>query len=94
MEGEAELRKYISHYLLGKIVDPFAWREMTDSTGKITRLVNNPALFTKDPELLNEFSFKIVTLMGTMAATNRVVITTMKSADNLIKLLKKEYHMD
>jgi hypothetical protein len=92
MEGEAELRKYISHYLLGKIVDPFAWREMTDSTGKITRLVNNPVLFTKDPELLNEFSFKVVTLMGTMAATNRVIVATKKSAETLVELLKKDYH--
>ena len=93
-EGETELRRYISHNLIGKIFDPFAWRDMTDGTGKISRLVNNPSLFTNDPALLNEFGFKIVTLRGNLAATNRVIATTIISAKNLIELLKKEYHLE
>ena len=92
-EGETELRRYISHNLIGKIFDPFAWHDMTDSTGKISRPVNNPSLSTNDPALLNEFGFKVVTLKGNLAATNRVIAATIKSAKNLIELLKKEYHL-
>jgi len=93
-EGETELRRYISHNLIGKIFDPFAWHDMTDSTGKISRPVNNPSLFTNDSALLNEFSFKIVTLKGNLAATNRVIATIIISAKNLIGLLKKEYQLE
>jgi hypothetical protein len=92
-EGETELRRYISHNLIGKIFDPFAWHDMTDSIGTISRPVNNPSLFTNDPALLNEFSFKVVTLKGNLAATNRVIATTIISAQNLIRLLRKEYHL-
>ena len=93
-EGETELRRYISHNLIGKIFDPFAWHDMTDSSGKISRSVNNPSLFTNDPALLNEFGFKVVTLRGNLAATNRVIATTIISAKNLIELLKKEYQLE
>ena len=92
-EGETELRKYISHNLAGKVFDPFAWHDMTDSTGTISRPVNNPSLLTNDPALLNEFSFKVVTLKGNLAATNRVIAATIISAKNLIELLKEEYHL-
>ena len=93
-DGEIEARKYISHNLLGKIFDPFAWHEMTDSTGKVSRPVKNTPLATDDPSLLNEFSFRVVTLRGTLAATNRTIVAAIKSARTLIEILKKEYQLD
>ena len=93
-DGELESRRYVSHNLLGRIFNGFAWHEMTDSTGKISRPVKNPSLSTNDPLLLNEFSFKVVTLRGTLSATNRSIATAIKSARTLIELLKKEYQLD
>ena len=93
-EGELEIRRYISNNLAGKIFDSYVWNDMTDSTGKITRPVNNPSLLTRDSILLNEFSFKIVTLKGTLSQTNRFITATIMSAKNLVELLKKEYHLD
>ena len=92
-EAETELRRYISYNVAGKIFDPFAWTDLADSTGKIIRPVNNPLLLTDDPVLLNDFSFKVVILRGTIAFTNRAIINAIRSAKNLIDLLKKEYHL-
>jgi hypothetical protein len=92
-EGESELRRYISHNLAGKVFDSFAWHDMTDSTGKISRPDSSPSLLTSDPVLLNELSFKVVTLKGTLSATNRVIASTIISAKTLVELLKKEYHL-
>jgi hypothetical protein len=94
LDAENELRKYISYNLGGKIFDPFAWNDMTDSTGKIRRLAYNPSLITKDPILLNELGFKAVTLKGHLLATNRAIAGALISAKNLIQLLKKEYHLE
>lgn len=93
LDGEKDLRRFISHNLLGKIFDPFAWSDMTDSTGKIIRPNTNPELKTNDPLLLNEFGFKIVTLQGTMSLTNRTIANTITSAKNMIILLKQEYNL-
>ena len=93
-EGELEMRRFISYNLLGKIFDPFTWNDMTDTTGKINRPVINPSILTNDPLLLNEFGFKVVTLRGTLSATNRTIVTAIKSAESLIELLQKEYSLD
>ncbi len=93
-EAETELRRFISYNLAGKIFDPFAWTDLTDSTGKIIRPVNNPLLLTDDPVLLNDFSFKVVILRGTISFTNRAIVNAISSAENLIELLKKEYNLD
>ena len=93
LQGENELRRYISYNLAGKIFDPFTWRETSDSTGRIIRPVGNPSLFSNDPVLLNELGFKVVTLKGTLSATNRTILTTIRSAKNLVELLKKEYSL-
>jgi len=90
---ESEFRRFINLNLSGKIFDPFAWSEMNDSSGKIIRLTKNPSLITKDPTLLSEYSFKVVTLRGTLALTNRYIEATINSAQNLIELLKKEYDL-
>jgi len=93
-EGETDQRRFISNFLAGKIFDPFAWHSMTDSSGTIRRLADNPAIMTTDPSILNEFTFKVVTLRGTLAFTNRMITETMHSATNLLEMLKKEYHLE
>lgn len=93
-DGETEMRRFISNNLLGKIFDPFMWNDMTDSTGKISIPVVSPSLYTNDPLLLNEFSFKVVTLRGTLLATNRAIATAIQSAERLIEMLKKEYKLE
>ena len=93
-EGEMEMRRFISFNLLGKIFDPFTWNDMTDTTGKISRPVVSPSIITNDPLLLHEFSFKVVTLRGTLSATNRTIATAIQSARRLIELLKKEYTLE
>ena len=93
-EGEAELRRFIQNNTSGEIFDSNAWNDMTDSTGVITRPVNNPILLTRDKFLLNKFSFLIVRLKGHLVQTNRLIVMTERSAENLIKILKKEYQLD
>lgn len=92
-DGEIEIRRYISFNVNGKIFSAFAWNDMTDSAGTIIRPVNNPSLVTSDPTLLKEFTFKVVTLKGTLMLTNKEIARCMSSARNLVELLKKEYHI-
>ena len=94
LDGEGEMRRYISNNLAGKIFDADAWNDMTDSTGKITRPITNTPLLSSDPLLLHEFSFKIVTLKGILSQTNRTITGAISSAKNLVVLLKKEYHLE
>jgi hypothetical protein len=94
LEGEIESRRHIGFNFMGKIFDSFVWKEMSDSTGLIFRPNTHPSLLTKDIALLNEFSFRIVTLRNTMLFTNKSIQTTMKSARELIALLKEEYNFD
>ena len=93
LEGEIEGRRNLTFNSMGKIFDSYVWRDMTDSSGKILRLTTSPAFVTTDINLLNEFSFRVATLRGTMIFTNRSIQTTIKSATKLIQLLKEEYRI-
>jgi len=92
-DTEEELRQDIAWGLNGKIFDGVVWDEMNDSNSKISRPVNNPPLLTKDPVLINEFHFKVVQLKATLLFTNRYIQRAITSAQNLVDLLKKEYHL-
>jgi tRNA U55 pseudouridine synthase TruB len=92
-QSESEMRQFVSYNLIGKIFESNTWNDMTDSTGKISKPDNNPSLLTKEPALLNEFSFKMVTLKGTFLATNRDITRTINYAQKLVEQLKKEYHL-
>jgi len=93
-DNEDELRKYIATNLAGNVLSAFAWDEMNDSTGKISKPINSPSLITKDPKLLSAFTFNVIQLKATLSFTNRHIIRATKSAKNLIELLKKEYHLE
>ena len=92
-ETEEESRKDIGWGLLGKILNPVVWDKMNDSNSKISRPVDNPSLITGDPILINEFHFKVVHIKATLLFTNRYIKKAITSAQNLIALLKKEYHL-
>lgn len=92
-ENELELRKTIAYGLAGKILNGFIWDGMSDSSGKIRRPSENPSLITSDPALLNDFGFNIVALKATLIYSNRHVVQAIQSAENLMALLKKEYHL-
>jgi hypothetical protein len=93
LDGEIESRRHISFNYSGKIFDSDTWKTMTDTVGNIFRPVKDLTLVTKDSALLNEFSFRVISLRGTMIFTNRSIRTTLKSARNLIGLLKEEYNI-
>jgi hypothetical protein len=93
-DSEEEFRKQISWELIGKIFNPFAWEQMTNGSSIITRPVDNPSFKTTDPNLINDFHFKIVQLKATLLFTNRYIQRSITSAQNLIELLKKEYHLE
>ena len=94
-DAEEEFRQKISWELIGKIFNPVAWEKMTNSGSiiTITRPVDNPSFKTTDQGLINDFHFKIVQLKATLLFTNRYIQRAITSAQNLIKLLKKEYHL-
>ena len=94
LEGEGEARRHIAFNYAGRIFDAFTWDSMTDSTGRIIRPVNSAALITKDKSLLNDFTFRVVTLKNVFLFTNRVILTTIQSAKRLIEILKEEYNLD
>jgi len=94
LEGENESRRHILFYHLGKIFDSYTWKEMTDSSGNILRPITNPSFLTNDIALLNEFSFRVHTLRGTMLFTNRSTQNTISSATILIDLLKEKYSIE
>ena len=92
-DGENELRRFIANNI-GDIFDSNAWNDMTDSTGTISRPVEPPVLLANDKATMNKFSFSIVRLKGTLMQSNRLMKGGETSAENLIRLLKKEYHLD
>ncbi len=93
LEGENENRRQITFNLSGKIFDSYTWKNMTDNTGRIIRPVTSTSLLTDDRVILNEFSFRLVTLKGTLFFTNASIESTINSAKNLITLLKEEYRI-
>ncbi|MEO7982472.1 MAG: hypothetical protein ABI688_00190 [Bacteroidota bacterium] len=92
-DTEEEFRQNIAWTIIGKTFDGAVWDEMNDSNSKISRPVNNPSLITKDPILINEFHFKVVQLKATLVFTNRYIKKAIVSAENLLVVLKKEYHL-
>ena len=92
-ETEEELRENIAWEIIAKVLDGVVWDNMNDSNSKISRPVVNPSLVTRDPTLINEFHFKVVQLKATLLFTNRYITKAIASAQSLIELLKKEYHL-
>ena len=91
---ELQFRNNIVMNNNGKIFNPQVWNEMVDETGAISPPTENPDLITNDPTIINDFIMQVVTLKTAYRVANRVIKTSIKSAENLITYLKKEYHLE
>jgi hypothetical protein len=90
---ERNLRNDILYNTLGKILNGYVWNDMADTSNKaiISRITSNPSLMASDEKLLNEFVIKVVYLKTAYRLTNGNIEETIKTAENLLEFLKKEY---
>jgi hypothetical protein len=92
---ERNLRNDILYNTLGKILNGYVWNDMADTTNKavISRISSNPSLLTSDEKLINEFVIKVVYLKTAYRLTNGNIEETIKTAENMLGFLKKEYRI-
>jgi hypothetical protein len=92
---ERNLRNDILYNILGKIFNGYVWNDMADTSNKaiISRITSNPSLLTSDTKIINEFVIKVVYLKTAYRLTNGNIEETIKTAENLLGFLKKEYHI-
>ena len=92
---ERNLRNDILYNTLGKVLNGFVWNDMADTTNKavISRISTNPPLMTSDEKLINEFVIKVVYLKTAYRLTSGNIEETIKTAENLLVFLKKEYQV-
>ena len=94
-EIERNLRNDILYNALGKIFNGYVWNDMADTSNKaiISRISSNPPLMTYDEKHINEFVIKVVYLKTAYRLTNGNIEEAIKTAENLLVFLKKEYHI-
>jgi hypothetical protein len=92
---ERNLRNDILYNALGKVFNGYVWNDMADTTNKatISRITSNPSLMTSDEKFINEVVIKVVYLKTAYRLTNGNIEEAIKTAENLITFLKKEYHL-
>ncbi len=90
---ELQFRNSILTNNVGRIFEAQVWDEMTDETTAISRPTGNPDLITNDPTIINDFIIQVITLKTAYRVANRIIIRALRSAENLIANLKKEYHL-
>ena len=92
---ERKIRDKATFDMVGKIFNAYVWNDMADTTNKavISRISSNPSLMTSDEKLLNEFVSNVVFLKTAYRLTNGNIEETIKTAENLLDFLKKEYHI-
>ncbi len=92
---ERKCRDEVSINMTGKIFNAYVWNDMADTSNSasISRIYSNPSLITSDSTLINDFAIKVVFLKTAYRLTNGNIEQTIKTAENLINLLKEEYHL-
>lgn len=78
----------------GKIFDAFVFDKMLDENNFIVRPVNNPALAPFTQADLREFNFRLYPVKSINKSARRDERIFLEQAENLLALLKKEYHID
>jgi hypothetical protein len=93
---ERKVRDEATFNMLGKIFNAYVWDDMVDASNKasISRISSNPSLMTADEKLINEFAIKVVYLKTAYRLTNGNIEETIKTAENLLGFLKKEYQLE
>jgi hypothetical protein len=90
---ELQFRNNILTNNVGRIFDAQVWNDMTGDITGISRPTGNLNLITNDPATINDFIIQVVTLKTAYRVANRFISRTLRSAENLIVYLKKEYHL-
>ena len=92
-EIELKFRTEILASHIGKIFNGYVWNEMLKNGSEIFRPADYPELITNNSTVINDFIVQVVTLKTAYHVTNSVIENTIRSAENLILYLKKEYHL-
>jgi hypothetical protein len=92
---ERKAREEATFNIIGKIFNAYVWNDMADTSNKasISRISSNPSMLTSDEKIINEFVFKVVYLKTAYRLTNGYIEETIRTAENLLGFLKKEYHL-
>jgi hypothetical protein len=77
-----------------KIIDPGILRRQENADGIIIRSTDNPALRSYDAELLKELEFFAVQMNGSRRSMIPMLNDLKKNAEELLKYLEQEYHID
>ena len=91
---EAPIRNDIMASYIGKIFNAYEWDEMVDDTAGISRTGHDPKLFNRNAKDLNDFLVRMIQLKTAYRITNGNIKTAIRSAENLIMLLKEEYQLE
>jgi len=91
---ESQLVEYRG--LMSKLFSAFVFNKMLASkeTMQINQLTTNPNLIVEDNQALNDLSMKIVITKGNRLSQMEALKQLQLSADKLIDLIKKEYHVN
>ena len=91
---ESQLVEY--HGLMGKLFSAFVFNKMFASkeTMQINQLTTNPDVIAEDNQVINDLSMKIVITKGNRLSQMEALKQLQQSADVLINLIKKEYHVN
>ena len=91
---ESQLVEY--HGLMGKLFSAFVFNKMFASkeTMQINQLTTNPDVIAEDNQVINDLSMKIVITKGNRLSQMEALKQLQQSADTLINLIKKEYHVN
>ena len=93
-EDQTLLRLQSLIEIQGKVFDGSVFREMVElKQFVINPPVGNPALITENKETLNELSVRIHYVLSILLYSHNYTVDLNKEAIQLIKGLKKEYHL-
>jgi cysteinyl-tRNA synthetase len=92
-ELELQLRNEILANHVGKIFNAYVWNEMVNEKAEISKPSDNPDLITDNSTQINDFIVQVVTLKTAYRVTNNFIENSIRSAENLIAFLKKEYYL-
>lgn len=76
------------------VIDPGIYRRQENPDGTINRSNDNPALLTYDARLLKQMEFHAVQMNGSRRSMIPMVRTLQQTAEELIKFLQDNYHID
>ena len=90
---ESQVAEY--HSETSKIFSALVFNKMLGSkqTMQINKLNTNPKLISEDNQSINDFNMKIVITKGNRLSQTEALNELKQSAETLIDLIKKEYHL-